>query len=882
MRVFKSILMIFSFLVGFNSFAMNTVPQNTYLFYERTGKSGEIINTTSLQPDFFKRLLTYVDKAGNSQDAFMDGFVFMDSVYYFGKAGNYPECINNVCTLSAISTEYIENHFGSGGHLDRLRTAEKDAVKNVSNYALKVPQIGVYFTIPYPHKQAILNPDNIYSYKFDANYMKAVKNYLEEISQGFNQWNSRNPDSSITMKGFYFARETIQTLGGHYMFPGDVPYRYGQDSGQSFLFNLKKTLREVSPAYTLVSSPFQNFRRVQKVNEPEELHLNTAYGIRVDSLFAGNVTGGNVFDKIWVQPNIFYGDEKWADVVDKEVFRWMHSYYRGYEHMAYNIETTDAMHINAIGKEFFPQVVNYIDYAKYLGVNNYPITYYDEGQAYYNYSIDTERHWVYQETYKLAKRGRDGDIVNGSFEHFDLVKPKFGATETDLSAFNPEQLLGWQGTFNIANDTKKNITTYSWITDNGAKPILGDFYLKPDHAYQLSFKVEENYNAGVAWPGIAIWRFYDVAGNQIKTGSAGSPYIKFSSHVNGWYQYVDPKTTNQHDSLPFSPPSGTVKTEVILGKWGGNSILNWSNVSIKDATNNNSLYVIGKSDDGSFTYDNFQLSQQHANLSKSKYIESKDAFNIVAGLTYKINFQSQQKSWGSCSGYNGVLGMKFYDENGVVVSNPAAGLNWSSYLGMHYNYFISPSYIQNHAHGFTAPTNAKSAKVSLRNWSCAGNIMIDNVKLQEIENPILAQSFTGEAVALDQDKLIRLNDINPQARFTFDLTTGNYKNLTLLSRTNCTNMKNETCSGTLNVQYLYLDADGNVISTLSPNQVKVLGKGESYTDDPSGNRSMIYSHWEIISTPINTVTGSKKLNVIFSLSSLSSAKELLLNRPHLN
>jgi hypothetical protein len=863
MKLNKHTLCLATLLCGFNAFATPTVPDNTYLVYANVVE--DRVPQADRQ-DFFKRLLTYVDQNGNSQDAFMDGFVFMQSTSYFSYGGQFGDCTNSAnCGFNNHVTDYVQSHFGSGGYLDLLAGADQAAQSSIgSDFRTKVPQVKVYFSIPYPQSQAVNGSGTANSV-----YMDKVEEYLKLIRDEFNQWKGNNTSSTITMAGFYFARESLKTTDGKYLLPSD-----GNSQTGSFMVDLKQRLSGVDANFTLVSSPYQNY-----YPSGSSLVLASSYQNREQSTFGGNSSVGKIFDKIWLQPNAFFGGFKWKDVVDKEVIRWTHSYYRDFPHTAYNIETRTDLHSNAIGKEFFPEVVNYADYAQYLGLNHYPVTYYDDGHAYYDLSLDSSRHWVYQQAYKLAKRGRDGDVVNGGFEHFDLVKPSsMVVNSTELSAYNTNKLLAWNGNFTIANNATADIDNFAWSTAGSDKPTIGSFYLAPGQSHKLSFNVAENSDDGTYWSGIAIWRFYDPSGNQIITGSAGNSSVKYSSYVNGWYHYVHSTTTNSNVNLTFAPPTGTVKTEVVLGKWGGSATLNWSNVSIKRAADNQNLYVMGKQNDGSFSQLDFYQPQQHANLSKSAYVESEQAFNVTGGLSYRLSFQSQLKNGGSCSGYNGVFGVKFYDQNNSLISTSANGLNWSSYLGLHYNYFVAKANLQDHLHGFTTPTQAVSAKVQLRNWNCNNDMAVDNIVLNETSRPMEQLSFAGEALGLDQNKLIRLNTQNPQARFSFDLTTGSFSGLNLLTRANCTNFADTSCSANASMQYVYLDASGNVIHT-SSESITAQGKGEKHPNIAGG--LLTYTHWNMLNRNLSNVSGAAKVNVIVTLTDNISSQELLISRPHL-
>ncbi len=873
MKMNKRILCLTALLTCFNVFASQAVPDNTYLVYSDAIAANVPLDK---RQDFFKRLLTYVDNNGsnaNSLDAFMDGFVFLHSKDYFDSGGQFGVCDTSAnCTFNTTrTTDYVLSHFGSGGYLDLLQAADLGAVASIGNdFRTKIPQVKVYFSIPSPPPQALMT-----SGVANLVYMDTLEGYLKLLRDEFNQWKGNNSNSALTMAGFYFSRETLKTTDDKTLLPSD-----GNNQMGSFMVELKQRLFGVGANFALVSSPYQNYYA-----NGNSLVLATSYENKEQSLFAGNSDIGPIFDKTWLQPNAFHSGFKWLDVVDKEVIRWTHSYYRDFPHVAYNIETQACVNEiacldgNVLNKEFFPELVNYADYAQYLGLNNYPAIYYDDGYAYYDWSLDSSLHWVYQQAYKLAKRGRDGDVVNGGFEHFDLVTPSSTTvSSTELSAYNANKLLGWDGSFSIGNNTYAAIDSFDWSTSGSDKPTIGSFYLAEDLSHNLSFNVAEDNDDGAYWSGIAIWRFYNASGNQITTGSVGNSSIQYSSYVNGWFHYLYTTTTNASFNIPFQPPIGTVKTEVILGKWSGVSTLNWSNVSLKRADNNQNLYVMGKRNDGSYSQLDFNQPQQHANLSKNTYIESQKAFNVIGGLSYDLSFQSQLKNGGSCSGYNGVLGLKFYDQNNIQITTATSNLNWSSYLGLHYNYFVAKANLQDHNHGFTTPQLAVSAKVRLRNWSCDNDIAVDNIVLNETARPMEQLSFAGEALGLDQNKLIRLNSQNPQARFSFDLTTGSYSHLNTLTRVNCTNFADSSCAAIASMQYVYLDASGNVIQT-SNESITAQGKGELQPNIVGG--LLTYTHWNMLNRNLTNVSGASKVNVIVTLTSSTSAQELLLNRPYL-
>ncbi|MCV2886200.1 DUF4855 domain-containing protein [Aestuariibacter sp. AA17] len=861
-------------LFGFSAFSAISSPvspDNTYLFYAKTGTSEVLTVSPSEQREFFKRMLSYVDENGQPVDAFMDAMVMMESVRYFSTGGNLGTCTSETtCSRSVRMTNYIDEQFRLGGYLDVLKQAESDVNQALgSTYQTKVPSISVYFAIPYPKTQAVSANGT-----HNPHYLKEFNEYMRAVYDEFQNWKARNNNSAIEMAGFYFARESIKVDGGNQ----DLLRNDGSAQSDTFLFNLKASLNTISPSMSLISSPYQNYYA-----SSGGLSMYTAYQGKEEGTFGGAVqtTSGSVLDSVYLQPNAFHGGFKWKDVVDKEVIKWTYNFYNGFNNIAFNIETNgyQAFLNRAQDKEFFPEIINYADYDRYLGLHQFPIMYYDSARTYYDLSLSPTTHWMYKEAYLLSKRAREGYIVNGGFEHFDLVSPSgyhVGYNSTILSDYNPSSLFGWTTNGTFSQNNHIDIANYQFITAGSERPVIGNAPLVAGKYYRFRFDAKESSNDGQTYSGIAVLRFYDKDGNSITSGDVGTPYLKYSSYVNGWYQYIATSTTTKHIAISFKPPIGSVNTEFVLGKWSGSASINWNNVSVQEPVSTYPAYVFGKTSQGVFAKNDLLAFSQAAKLNKSQFVESERALPIHSGVRYQLRFESQLTSGTNCSSYNGVAGIKFYDQHGNLMSSSASGLTWSSFLGLHYQYFLASSDKALHSYSFTPPAGATEAKVHLRNWYCSGDVLVDNVKLADTLSPETDTSFSGEPVAIDQAKLIRLSDDNNMARFIFDLSGTSNRDLQFLSRVNCERFNDTQCQSDIDIDAIYLDASGKIME-ITQSTLKGLGAGEQ--TPKSTNGLLTYSSWQKQTLRLNSA-GHKAI-VTFRKGNGSKAKALLINRPHL-
>jgi hypothetical protein len=703
--------------------------------------------------------------------------------------------------------------------------------------------------------------------------MDTTEQYLAQLITQFNSWKAQNSGTRIVLRGFYLGRENLKTYGGdRTLLPAD-----GQDQNGAFLLALKNRINSIDPNLSLITSPYQNYYK-----SGSQLKMYTSYQGRENSIFDGQTqsSADPVVDNAYLQSNVFAPNGKFKDTGDKELIRWTYNYYKDYSKIAFNMETNSLSRHLSTGhiKEYFPEAVSYADYADYLGLHRLPIMYYDGGFSYYDFSVNSSTHWIYEEAYRLAKHARDGHITNGGLEHFALVNPssfEVGPSSKALSAYHATELLGWNGNFTINHNNGPDISGYSWTTRGSSRPRLGSFHLTPNKWYRLRFNVRENINDGQPWSGIAIWRFLDHNGNQITTGAVGNG-IKYSTYVNGWYHYVNSSTTEQDMSLSFQIPAGAVNTELLMGKWRGNASLTWSNVNIQDPVSGLPAYLIGKGSANQFAVRDFSSFGQSANLAKGQYLESENAFNVTADLAYTFSHESQLKPGKNCRSYNGVMGVKFFHQNGAQITGKVSGLNWSSFLGLHYRYFIAKNHQQKHHYDFTAPAGASTAKVQLKNWYCSNNILVDNLSLQDSAHPEDAVSFAGDAMGIDQDNLVRLTQQNKEARAYINLGNGNYTSLHFLSRANCSQFGNSSCQASLELEYIYLDSNG-VVLAVDSEKFNLQGEGEFYIKP--GNDRFTYTHWHknqrILSHP-----QAIALIVVSRRGTSSNVEELLLNRLH--
>ena len=865
MGVYKKAFFLLVFLASMQGWALEPLPQNNYLVFANV--IDEKVGLTN-RSDFFRRMLTYVDNSNTSVDSFMDSFIFVQSKSFLSTAGDFGSCTTtNNCTFPSNIQNYYDTYFNYNGYLDALHNAENMVKNNLGiTFSKKTPQISVYFSIPFPYDEAVTD-----SGIANPIYMDNLNRYLIDIKAKFDLWKANNPSSLIKFRGFYFGRENLKTYG-----PDEKPLLLndGLDQTNSFLVTLKHRVLALDSNLELISSPYQNYYGNFK--------LATSYENRENSIFNGgtSIGGRPIFDNAYIQPNAFHGGFKFTNIVDKEMIRWTYMAYSDNPYTAFNIETNDyeRFQTDGVGKEFYPEIINYVDYAKYLGLTKKTLMYYDGGHAHYDNSQNPNRHWIYKEAYKLAKRGRDGDIINGGFESFDLMTLSslyVGGSSTALSSYDKNNLLNWVGNYAIGHNTQPSIDAYHWTTSGSQKPLLGNFLLKPNIRYVLRFNVAENIDDSVTFSGIAIWRFFDAAGNQIVTGDIGNNSIKYSSYVNGWYHYVSSSSSPKYIAIPFSPPPGTVQTKLLLGNWNDGVELIWKNVNIQKDETNIPLYVIGKSNEEFVTRD-LDSFGQYAQLALDAYISTEDAFRVTSNLSYSLTFDSQIPD-NSCSSNNGVAGVKFYDKTGAQIKGAVDGLKWSSFLDVHYHYFTAKPFQQSHSLNFIAPTEARTAKVYFRNWNCESNILVDNIKLDDATILIDELGPLGSALGIDQSNLIRLNANNSTARFRINLSDGVYNELSMLTRSNCTKFDNVSCQSSLELEYLYLDSSGNIIFTSKETEI-VKGSGELYPPE-SENNLLVYSHWNLIERTLVDLQ-AKQLVLTVTLRESIDSEEVLLNRPH--
>lgn len=865
MKAIKSVLCVSALVTTLSVPADVVIPHNNYLVYADVIESNV---GSSNRVDFFRRMLTYVDKNSQSVDSFMDGFTFMQSTNYFQNGGKFGACTSSAdCSTNIHVDNYFSTHFDSGGYLDSLRGAEVLALNEMGeDFTRKIPEISVYFSIPYPQKEAVLETGQANPY-----YMDVLSGYLNSIVSGFQSWKAQNSSSKIVLRGFYLGRENLETYGGgKSLLPAD-----GQNQAGSFLVELQDIVNSIDTNLALTASPYQNY-----YSSGGQLKMYTSYQGREESIFNGQ-SAGPLFDKAYIQPNAFVPSGKFLDMGDKELIRWTYNFYQQYSKSAFNMETNTMARFLSTGqsKEFFPEAVSYADYAKYLGLNNFNLMYYDAGYAYYDFSVNSDSHWIYQEAYKMAKGARDGAITNGSFEHFELVGPTsftVGSTSNALSNYNESSLLGWTGNYSIGQNSGTGVAEYSWTTSGSSRPILGNFYLEPSKWYRLRFNVKENVNDGQTWSGIVGWRFFDSSGNQITTGSVGAG-INYSTSLNAWYMYVNSTTTAQNLSASFQVPANAVKTELLAGKWSGTATLTWTNVNIQEPVSGLPGYIVGKNSGGQFVIRDLTSFGQAASLGKNEFVESSDTFNITGGLNYTLSHESRIQPGQNCTSYNGLIGVKFYDHNGAQYTGSVSGLTWSGFLGLHYRYFIASENVKNHTNTFTAPLSSSSAKIQLKNWYCDSEIFVDNVTLNDTAHPLGTVSFPGEAKGMDQDNLVRLTTENGQARFQFDLDVGSFSTLNFLSRANCSQFGTSSCQASLDLELLYLDSNGYILNIEKVNS-SIAGQGEYYIQP--GNDRYTYTHWDKNQHSLSFPQASS-LIVVVRRGSGTNIEELLLSRLHL-